>query len=486
MFILLAIGAVVLAKLYWDKAIDHGAVNDRYLTNAIRADYPGFVGQERELNPSLDRLMSAYESTDERHRIDGYKNWGRDRAADELKTEREWNGIGVTPCRNFGSGSKPQLCIEHVGSETVTINTPINYRLRWRNLPSGAYIRIWSRNAAPAGQRWKYMGAYGAIELQALGGRRNGDQRFKWDGRTIACAPTDAPMMCDFGEVGRYVLRAAIMTGTDPFQPGWPERNPVPVVRFAQSETMPFTLDGAPQPVSVPGRYREYRHRREIVDAIGKALPMGGNADRLVDRLGAWRARLLHYCANLKMEQPLVGSIDLCFSRFHRDSNGIALAPGDITASGTARLAQGIMSPDDAVAKARAYAIGMTEKRATFPAYPGEVDMARKLYPHPKKYSGGYQALHNAARDAGLSYVEVNQPWPSYRYDAKGSWWVVGLGLSIQTIDGPRVKDWGNITLRVEHNGDVCRIQATGKFEGNGADGREIYSGCLPGSQQSI
>lgn len=486
-FILLTvIGAVVLAIMLWAKTADHDVVNDEYLTKAIRADYPGFVGQERELSSSMGRLMREYKSSDEKQRIDGYRNWGQDRAADELKREREWNDIGVTPCLKFGIGSKPQLCIEHVGSETVPINSPVAYRLRWRNLPSGAYIRVWSRNAASAGQRWKYMGAYGAIEVQSFGGSPDGDQQLKWDGRSVACAPVDAPMMCDSGEVGRYVLRAAIMTGTDPFRPGWPERNPFPVIRFAQSETMPFTLDGAPQPVSVPGRYREYRHRREIIDAIGKALPMGGNADKLVDRLGAWRARLMHYCAKLPLDQPLAGSLDVCFSRFHRDANGIALVPGDITASGDARLAHGIMSSKEAVSKATSYAIGMTEKQATYPAYPGEVDMVRKLYPDPKKYDGAYQDLRYAARDAGLSYVEVNQPWPSFRYDAKGSWWLIQLGLWIQTIDGPRVKDWGNITLRVEHIGDVCRIQATGKFEGNGADLRETYSGCLPGSQQSI
>lgn len=487
---LIAAGGVVLAVRSGMAGNTVGGVNDRYLTNAIRADYPGFVGQEAELASSSARLAKEYAASDERDRRESQEKWGEDRAADELKNEQEWQRIGTTPCSSFGRGSEPQLCIEHLGPEAVAIGTPVNYRVRWRNVPAGAYIRVWSRNAAPAGQRWKYMGAYGAIAPGALGGSRDGDQRVTWDGRSVYCAPTDAPMMCDAGEVGRYVLRAAIMTGSDPFWPSWPIQNPVPVARLAQSETQPFTLDGSPQPVSIQGRYREYRLRREVVETIRKALPPGGAADwyveRRIERLGPWQAGLLHYCSRLSLDKPLAGSIDVCFSRFRRDANGIALSPGDITASGDARFASGILNAKEAVTKATSYAIGMTAKQATYPAYPGETDMVRKLYPDPKKYDGGYQALRNAARDAGLTYVEVNQPWASFRHEPNGSWWLVQLGLWIQTIDGPRMRDWGKVSLRVDHNGKVCRIEPTGKREGEGRDRIEVYSGCLPDTQRQI
>ena len=328
-------------------------INDRYLTKEVRADYPGFEGQERALAPSLARRIETYMTGDERQRIDAYRKWGEERAASELKTEMEWDRIGVTPCSAFGSGTRPQLCIEHLGPLTVAINTPVVYRVRWRNMPDGAYIRVWSRNGAAAGNRWKYSGAFGAIAPDVLRGSRNGDRRVSWDGRSVFCAPADGPMMCDAGEVGRYVLRAAIMTGSDPFWPSFPPQNPVPVVRFAQSETEPFTLDGPPQPITISGRYRTYPQQSQIVDAIRKALPAGGSADwyveRRIQRLGPWRLGLLNYCASLPLDKPLVGSVDVCFSRFRRDANGIAIAPGDIFARSSANLAQGVMSSKEAV-----------------------------------------------------------------------------------------------------------------------------------------
>ena len=484
-----AVAAAALAVASGKRGPAHADARNPYLTKAIKAAYPGFVGQDVELARRSTELASEYKAGDDRARRESDARGAKVLAQNELTKEEEWNRVGTTPCKMFGQGAAAQLCIERLGPETRSINTPVAYRVRWRNLPARAFIRVWSRNAAPAGERWKYMGAYGAVAPAALAGSRDGDQQITWDGRSIYCAPADAPMMCDAGEVGQYVLRAAIMTGSDPFWPSWPIPDPVPVVRIAQSETRPFTLDGPPQPVAAAGRYRSYPFRREIVDAVKKALPDGTNADwyveRRIDRLGPWRAGPLRYCASLTLDAPLTGSIDVCFSRFRRNTHGIALSRGDLTASGDARLAQGLLSSKDAVARATAYAIGMTGKQATYPAYPGETDMVRTLFRDPKTYDGSYQTLRNSARDAGLTYVEVNQPWPSFRDDSKRSWWLVQLGLWIQTIDGPRVKDWGKMSLRVDQNGKVCQIRPTGKSEGMGADRRDTYSGCLSGSQRS-
>ena len=465
---------------------------NRLLGPTIRAAYPGFVGQDAELAGPMTKVMSDYKQGDDRSRREALEASHKQRTEDELRTERAWRQVAITPCSDFGRGRAPQLCIETEGPDTIAIGRPVMYRVRWRNLPTGAYIRVWSRNAAPAGQRWKYLGACGAIAPEALGGSRDGDRRVRWDGRSIYCAPADAPMMCDAGDVGRYVLRAGMMTGSDPFWPSWPPSRPVPVTRLAQSETQPFTLDGPPQPVSIPGNYRTYPLQHEIVDAIRKALPSGGGADwfveRRIDRLGPWKLGLLNYCSRLPLDAPLdaplAGSLDICFSRFRRDANGIALSPGDITASGDARLAKGIMSAKQATATATVYAIGLTGKRATYPAYPGEIDMVHTLYPDPKKYDGSYQSLRNAARDAGLTYVEVNQPWPSFRDDPGGAWWLVELGLWIQTIDGPRVRDWGRLALRVGQDGTVCQVSRIGRKAG--PDGREAYSGCIEGSLRRI
>jgi hypothetical protein len=443
-----------------------------------------------------DSITTSLKESLERHhqeqvRRAEYEKWGEGRAAAELEVERKWQSGPLTPCASFGSGSAPQVCIEHVGPATVPIGTPVAYRVRWRNLPGGAYIRVWSRNAAEAGQRWKYMGAQGAVAPQALGGGAEGGERVTWDGRGVYCAPADMPMMCDSGEVGRFVLRAAIMTGSDPFWPSWPPIDPIPVVVRAQSETEPFVLDGLPQPVTRQGSFRSHPAQREIVEAIKSALPSGAlgtdwYVERRIERLGPWAEAGSLYCARLDLDTPLTGSVKLCFPRSRRDSNGIALRPGDMSASGDARLAGGILRAEDAKAKASAYALQMTGGRATFSAYPSEEEMVRVLFSDPKKYDGGYQDLRNAARDAKLTYVEVNQPNPSFQDDPRGSWWLVDMSLWIGTIDGPRVQDWGRIALRVDHDGHVCRVDRTGERVGEGRDQREVYSDCRPGSRRRI
>ena len=420
-----------------------------------------------------------------------YAKMATGRRAAELAAEQKWEEATATPCADFGRGSAPQLCIEHLGRESSPIGTPVPYRVRWRNLPAGAYIRVWSRNAAPAGERWTYLGAQGAVAPQALGGAAQGDVRAIWDGRSAYCAPSDLPMMCDIGEVGRYVLRAAIMTGSDPFWPSWPPMNPVPVVRHVRSETRPFTLDGLPQPVTRAGTYRAHAAHAEIVEAIREAVPKGAlgtdwYVQKRMDRLQPWAAIGRNYCARLDLDLPLTGSVNVCFPRSRRDANGIALLPGDIVVHSKAQLAQGLLTADQAKAKASAYAVAMTGGRATFSVYPSEEEMVRVLHPDPKTYDGSYQGLRNEARDAGLTFVEVNQAYPSFRKEPGGSWWLVELGLWIETIDGPRLRDWGRFALRVDHDGHVCRVDPTGERVGTGPDEQLVYSRCRPGSRRRL
>lgn len=463
---------------------------DAYLTKEIRSAYPGFIGQDAELARSKATKLVEYlvgPHSDER---EWYAQSAEERRSGELRAEADWEQVRSTPCADFGVGTAPQLCIEYVGPPTITIGTPVTYRVRWRNLPAGGYIRVWSRNAAPAGERWKYMGAYGAVSPETLGGKASGDVRVSWDGRSIYCAPADGPMMCDAGEVGRYVLRAAIMTGSDPFWPSWPARNPVPVERYARSETASFTLEGLPQPVTSDDRFRMHPYRRDIIEALNAALPKdtvnSWYVEDRIDRLGPWQKHLFSYCTSLALDAPLSGSLDVCFPRRKRDTNGIALAPGDFTASGNARLLPGILGANTAKAMAKAYAIGLTNRQATYPAYPGESDMVRTLFRDVKLYDGGYQDLRDAARDAKLTYVEVDQPTAILQTEGRGSWWLVEAGLRIQTIDGPTIKDFGHIWLRVDHDGRVCRVEPAGETKGKGPDRQNLYTACIPGSQRRI
>ncbi|WP_310468025.1 hypothetical protein [Sphingomonas sp.] len=224
-------------------------------------------------------------------------------------------------------------------------------------------------------------------------------------------------------------------------------------------------------------------------DAISAALPKGAlgtdwYVQRRMNRLQPWVASGRKYCARLDLDLPLTGSVSVCFPRSRRDENGIALRPGDIVAHSKARLAEGLLAADEAEAKATAYAMAMTGGRATFATYPSEEEMVRFLHPDPKTYDGSYQGLRDKARDAGLTVVDINQPTPSFRLERDESWWLVELGLSIQTIDGPRVRDWGRLALRVDHDGHVCQVERTGEREGSGQEMREVYSPCRPGTRR--
>jgi hypothetical protein len=417
---------------------------------------------------------SAEVQSYQKQQHESYQRWGSERTTQELKDEKIWESRHTTTCKTFGQGSEPQLCIEHLGSSSVVIGTPVNYRVRWRNLPHTAFIRVWSRNAAPAGQRWRYMGAQGAIASEPLKGSTEGDVRVKWDGRGVYCAPADGPMMCDAGDVGRYVLRAAIMTGTDPFWPSFPIPNPIPVTYFAQSETAPFTLDGLPQPVTRGDDvdiYRSYPFHSDIEKAINLAAPetrVDWYVRRRIAKLSLWASHWLDYCATLPADEHLTGKIRVCFPKSKRDENGIALSPGDFTAYNYSQLAKGVIASADAVRRASAYALAMLGGQATFLSYPTDRSI-------------------DVARDINLTYADINHAYPTFRHDFKESWWIVETSVSInRVIDRQLSKNPDEMVLRVNNDGNVCQVHPTPAQEDEGPNQRQVYTDCLPGSVRHI
>jgi hypothetical protein len=411
------------------------------------------------------------------------------RTAAEHASERGWLAAPTTPCEAFGQGTEPQVCIEHLGPESIPIGTAVVYRLRWRNLPRGAHVRVGRRNAAPLGERWRYSGAPATIAIPTPVGSAAGDVRLTWSGRSILCERVRPP--CDVGEVGRYVLRATIQTRDDTAGHHLLVATPEPAVYHARSETRPFTLDGPPQPVARQFGYRYHPASQEIAMVIEEALPAGAlGVDSYVQRrlpwLGPWRVAGPLYCARLDLDWPLAGWTRICFPRSRRDANGIALRPGDFTATSSARMVGGLIRARDAVAKATAYAIQMTGGQATFSEFPSEEEMARVLQRDRRTHDGSYQGMLNAARDARLTYVEVNQPTPSLRDDPDGSWWLVNMSLWIGTINGPRTAEWGRFALRVDHDGHVCRVDVIETPAGHDRSPGDASSGCRPGSRRRM
>jgi len=94
--------------------------------------------------------------------------------------------------------------------------------------------------------------------------------------------------------------------------------------------------------------------------------------------------------------------------------------------------------------------------------------------------------LVHRASQAGLYYVDVDQPEPSFHKDSPGSWWIVSFGPAIKRIDGPPVGNWGRVDLRFEHSGAVCRVNDVHQTGKGMRDGHQNYTACLFGTQRKL
>ena len=298
--------------------------------------------RERLASPEVRRQLER-----ERQRRYSDEHWMRERRDLELRGEAMRRAIPITPCDQPVQAGRPQVCLKLARSAEFPFGQPVPLRLTWRNLPPDAYIRVWAQSAAPTGTRYLYAGPSGAITAESFGGKPAGDAAFVWDGKSIYCAPGDLPMMCDAGQVGKFVLGAEILTGSDPFWPSWPPQHSVPVRRLAMTAPVVVTMTGPPRRFGGPGdEIWSSLLRRAVRDALVEATPKGMLPepfyyDRLMERIGPWEKGWFSYCANLKLTPPLAGTMSICFPRSRRDDYGIAVRRGDISVSGTPYKASG-------------------------------------------------------------------------------------------------------------------------------------------------
>lgn len=292
--------------------------------------------RERFASPEMRRQLER-----ERQRRYSNEGWMRERRDMELRAEAMRRTIPITPCDQPVQTGRPQLCLKLAGRAEFPFGQPVPLRLAWHDLPSDAYIRVWAQSAAPAGTRYLYAGPSGAITPESFGGKPAGEAAFVWDGKSIYCAPGDLPMMCDAGQVGKFVLGAEILTGSDPFWPSWPPRHPVPVRHLAMAAPVVVTMSGSPRSFGRPGEeIWSSLLRRAVRDALVEATPKGMLPepfyyDRLMERIGPWKQGWFSYCASLKLTPPLAGTMSICFPRSRRDDYGLAVRRTDISVSFT-------------------------------------------------------------------------------------------------------------------------------------------------------
>lgn len=390
----------------------------------------------------------AYEASDlQRMRAD-FEARSEERREAELKAERTlWREELLTPCAVMGNAQRPEICIEPSGPTKLTLGQPVSLRIRWRNLPHSAYIRLFVRNAAPAGERWQYAGPSGAILPDFRAETPSGTTTLAWYGKSTWCAPSDMPMLCDNGEVGSFVVRAGILSGTDPFWPSWPDMHPTPTRWLALHETSPIELTGNTRTFSRFGRssfgpINDSPLRRLVPTSY---LIQGGALDAEIGppiRSGG------DYCATVTLATPFAGEPKLCFPATRRDRFGLKIRPWDIEPRGQVSMAKGIMPPSQARERAQRAAFEHLQGRARFIVRPkmGETAMSE-------------------ADKRKVTWAKQEQVY-AYFNSGPAPYWLVTLDQSVNTLNYEEyLSPPERLAYRVEMDGTICAVNAKARPE---------------------
>jgi hypothetical protein len=436
------------------------------------------------------------------------ESWMRERHEQELGAEKLRRAIPVTPCDQAAKAGQPQVCLKLAGRAEFPFGQPVPLRLSWRNLPPGAYIRVWADNAAPAGTRFLYAGPQGAITPGVFGGKPDGGAPFVWDGRSVYCAPADLPTMCDVGDVGQFALHADILTGSDPYWPSWPPQHPVPVRTLATAAPVTVTMTGAPRSFGSRGtRYGSSLVKSTIRAALARAMPKGLLGDvsyDLMEQIGPWEEGWFSWCARLPLAAPLAGTMSICFPRSRRDAYGVAIRRSDISVSGDARLAPGLIAPAKARAIAEGLALHFIKGRYRFDHYPTEADL-KGLGPHPDGSWEGpdrydiagqtvsripdekdYQFQRRAARlwNLQITWASRQNTRANFITAGTGSFWLISVEQAVLDLNGDPKKPRVIYYYRVDHDSRACLLGSWDRTNqiGGPADAQRPEQLICPGS----
>jgi hypothetical protein len=390
----------------------------------------GIVGRER-----FNRWERASQNAAE------YRRWTSERRASELAEEARLKAIPVSDCANFSSATGPRICLQIVGAPSRPFGSPVDLKLRWAALPSGSGIHIGVQSSAPAGERFRYAGPVGTISGGTFGRTAVGEALVRWDGKSTRCAPADAPMMCDVGEVGRFAISATLYTGDDPGQVGWLPQNRVPTRTLLKSPPVLVNFTGLPRRWQ-PGwnSLGSTTAGDSPLEALARATPEGalGNSGpeywrAQVERISPWQQTWFSYCADLDLLPPLTGKLSICFPRSRRDEHGIALKPGDFTVSGVARTVPSFMPAARAEAIAERHALTLVRGKYDFSHYPSDSDL--KVFAPDD--SPDASALRSRVR-----WVSQNQTISQLSGVGASFYWIVSVDQYVQTLDQQPVTDF--------------------------------------------
>lgn len=403
------------------------------------------------------------------------------RAAEEEKKREARFEAPITPCGHFGRGSGPQVCLQRVSPETGPFGRPIDLRLRWRNLDPGQRIRVRVTSAAPAGSRYRYSGPSGAITERLFGATPNGDELVRWDGKSIFCAPADAPMMCDAGEVGRYRLEALLFIGDDPFWPSWPSPKPDPARILVRSEDPQIELTGPPRPLMRSRQSSNLLLSQTLKAAFPPELATHVPSSwDLLEEERPFRPTLFSYCAELPLGPPLDGQLRLCFPKSVRDEYGVALRPGDVTVHGRPVVAAGVLHPQDAKRIAERAAISAFRGQYDFDHYPRDDELTR-FGPRPENEDRWRNRdERDAAQNAWESRIVYLQQQQTIAWFIGDGSWLVSVDQVARDLGQQLRSDFLVYYYRIGTDKRPCLIALWNRTKQTGGPPRTEQAHALP------
>lgn len=402
-----------------------------------------------------------------------------EREALERKYEGKFAAAPLSGCADFGSGRQPQLCLERVSAASVPFGSPIELRLRWRNLGAGQRIRVRVTSAAPVGRRYLYSGPNGAITSETFGGTASGDQRIVWDGKSIYCAPADAPMMCDAGDVGRFQIEALAFSGDDPFWPSWRPTHPVPTRFVLRSDTPQLEFTGLPRPIGRGRSLSSFNADQAFRDALPSDLAGSDFLSwKVVDQSPPVYETFASYCSDYQVPEPLEGRLTLCFPKSARDRYGLKLRAGDISVHGDVRMAAGVIPAKDAKSIANRAAASFLRGKVVFDHYPTDAELKR-FGPQPRDRKDWYTEEQEAPQKAWgqrIVYLQQDQTMAHY---LGGRQWLVSVDQVARDLTQGLRSDFITYYYRIGSDRRPCLVARWNRTQKTGSPPREELAASL-------
>ena len=345
---------------------------------------------------------------------------------------------------------------------SVSVDSPPNFAksnpatINWRgnNIPSGSSLGLFLVRNVPQQEAVRLPGVTGPLTLVAENVNGTIKGTTVWDGNSVGCAPTDAPMFCKGVEPGSYRIEAviydkesaALVTGL--VRPGHKRPNVI-----ARGSSVPFTISGSYNLEPLKKRLLGAASNK-VKESMSAYAFAGTHMERYVKMVGNLSGPNASgiYCATFEVQPPAAGTLVVCGT----------VAYSTPTVTGEVSVAINTLTYADAEKKARSVADTPYLSRVRFDHQPS---MAEAGY---TDYSVDFQTWSNAHPEA-TTYLSTGVTNWAYRADGRYWLFVVYEIKAGGSESGPDRFAY-NVLVRVNDSGGACVVKTAPYRSNLGAD----------------